>query len=350
MEREIQSNQDAEFKGREIFAIGIAHHKCPPDTIAKFSLAGENLNLAREIAFSENGVDEVFAISTCNRVEIFAVGKSDKLEDACLKAISLNGKRDISEFKNVAQTYKNKDALLHLFETASGLDSQMVGETEILGQIKNAYADSLEHKHSKTVLNRALQKAIQCAKWIRTNTNIGSGNTTIGAVAAELSARIFEDLKDIKILLAGSGEVGRSVAMALSARGAENITVASRTWQNAHSLSDDVKGSAISFERIYDELKKFDVAIFALSQAPNLINFETAKNAESSRKNPMFLIDLAVPHNVEKSCAELDGVFLYDLQDLTNIANENMNLRLGEIENAKAIIREKVDYLCERFS
>lgn len=332
----------------EIVSAGIAHHECPPQTIAEYSLAGADLSLARQTALADSDVEEAFALSTCNRVEIFAVAKRGAAKRACLNALLLGGRRSSENLLKSVKIREGKNALLHLFETAAGLDSQMVGETEILGQIKSAYADSMKAGHTKSVLNRALQKAIQCAKWIRTNTNIGSGNTTIGAVAAELSVRIFESLSDAKILLAGSGEVGRSVAMALAARGAENITVASRTWQNALALSDDVKGSAINFERIARELGKFDIAIFALSQAPDIINFATAQAAESSRKKPLFLIDLAVPRNVSAACASLGGVFLYDLSDLTKIANENIEMRLGEIGRAKKIAEEKVEYLLQK--
>ncbi|MBR4596806.1 MAG: glutamyl-tRNA reductase [Opitutales bacterium] len=332
---------------REIFSIGIDHNSCDPSFIAEYSL-GENEGCgACARALQTEGVDEFFTLSTCNRVEIFAVGEPQKLFGACLEAATLGGLRDPQKFLEKARILKNKDAIVHLFETASGLNSQMVGETEILGQIKKAYA--AEKIYCKAVLNRALQKAMQCAKWIRTNTEIGSGSTTIGSVAAEVASRIFEDVKKTKILLAGSGEVGRSVAMALAARGAENITVASRTWEKARALSDDVGGSAINFERIAGELGKYDIAIFALSNAAGIINFDTAQKAEQLRNaSPIFIMDLAVPRNVCAECAGLGGVFLYDLEDLSKAANENLQARMGEIEKAKNIIEKKAQYLCDR--
>lgn len=335
----------------EIFSIGIAHDTCDASMIAEYSLSGTLLEEACENALNNVGINEIFALSTCNRVEIFAVGSPQKTFNACLGAITLNGVRPPQKFLESAKIFKGKDAIIHLFETASGLKSQMIGETEILGQIKKAYAFASEKNYCKSVLNRVIQKAIQCAKWIRTNTEIGSGNTTIGAVAAEVASRIFEDVSKTKILLAGSGEVGRSVAQALCARGAENITVSSRTWENAKSLSDDVKGSAIGFERVAEELGKFDIAIFALSNAEHIINMEIAKAAEKYRKRkPIFLMDLAVPNNVEKSCGKLGGIFLYDLSDLSKVANENIQMRKNEIEKAKNTISEKAQYLFARLS
>ena len=275
---------------REIFSIGIDHNSCAPSVIAEYSLGGERQKEACTRALQADGVEEFFALSTCNRVELFAVGDPQKLFGACLEAATLGGERDAQKFLEKARILKNKDAIVHLFETASGLNSQMIGETEILGQIKKAYAE--EKIYCKAVLNRALQKAIQCAKWIRTNTEIGSGNTTIGSVAAEVASRIFEDVRKSKILLAGSGEVGRSVAMALAARGAENITVASRTWEKAKTLSGDVGGSAIAFERIASELGKYDIAIFALSNAAGIINLDIAQKAEQARGfSPIFIMD-----------------------------------------------------------
>ena len=332
---------------REIFSIGIDHNLCDPSLIAEYSIGADMQSQVCSRALQTDGVDEFFTISTCNRVEIFAVGDPQKLFGACLDAATLGGSRDAEKFLEKARILKNKDAIVHLFETASGLNSQMIGETEILGQIKKAYA--AEKIYCKAVLNRALQKAIQCAKWIRTNTEIGSGNTTIGSVAAEVASRIFEDVKKAKILLAGSGEVGRSVAMALAARGAENITVASRTWEKARTLSGDVGGSAIAFERIASELGKYDIAIFALSNAADIINLEIAQKAEQMRGfSPIFIMDLAVPRNVSGECARLDGVFLYDLEDLSRAANENLQTRMGEIEKAKSAIEKKAQYLCER--
>ncbi len=337
--------------GREIFAIGISHDKCDASIIAEYSLLGSLLDKVCLDTLNTDGIDEIFTLSTCNRVEIFLVGSPEKTLEASLNAVTLNGMRPSQFFLENAKIYRGKDAIIHIFETASGLKSQMIGETEILGQIKKAYADSSEKNYCKAVLNRVIQKAIQCAKWVRTNTEIGSGNTTIGAVAAEVASRIFEDATKTRILLAGSGEVGRSVAQALHARGAENITVSSRTWENAKALSDDVKGSAIGFERVAEELGKFDIAIFAMSNAEHFIDLKIARAAEIFRKQkPIFLMDLGVPNNVEKSCANLDGVFLYDLSDLSKVANENIKMRENEIEKAQIAISEKAQYLFDKLN
>lgn len=338
------------FADLNLYAISIAHHDCDAELIGKYSFPNELLNEAREIALSQEGVSEAFILSTCNRVEIFIVYEDGMdAKNFCLNTLSLGGKRDTNEVLSKLKVFQNLDAIEHLFEVSCGLDSQMIGETEILGQIKRAYEDASKKSHCKRVLNMTLQKAIHCAKWVRTNTNIGSGNITIGSVAAELATRIFEDISDTKILLAGSGEVGRSVAQALNARGACDITVSSRTWENARVLSSDVKGSAIDFERVSSELCKFDIAIFALSNASEFIDFKIAKIAESKRSNkPIFLMDLGVPNNISKECDKLENVFLYDLNDLSKVANENLDLRKSEIENAKVEIANRAKSVWEK--
>lgn len=334
----------------KICAISITHHDCDAATLGKYSLSGELLNRAREIALEQSGVLETFILSTCNRVEIFVVYRDcPEPIKLCLCALSLSGERDTSEIESRVKKFENLEAIKHIFEVACGLDSQMIGENEILGQLKRAYAEASEKSHCKRVLNMVLQKAIHCAKWIRTNTNVGSGNITIGSVAAELATRIFENISDTRILLAGSGEVGRSVAQALNARGAHDITVSSRTWENARALSSDVQGAAIDFERVAAELCKFDIAIFALSNASEIINLKVAQDAESKRANkPIFLMDLAVPNNISKDCDKLSGVFLYDLSDLSKIANENLDLRKAEIENAKLEILKRAESIWKK--
>lgn len=328
-------------------AIGLDHHFCSPEEIAGASIGPDALPLAREAAIRA-GAEEVFILSTCNRVEAYVCGSLLKSYQACHDALSLGGKRphEPGKFKS----FQNLEAVEHLFEVASGIDSQMIGENEILGQIKSAYSAAL-NAGLGPVLSRTVQKAIQCAKWVRTNTGIGSGNTTIGAVVAELASRIFDDFSKKKILLAGSGEVGKSVAMALAARGAKEITVSSRTWENAYALSNDVGGSAIGFERIKGALSDFDIAIFALSNAPEVIDYGTAFETAKARKSePFFMVDLGVPQNVSKKADEIGTVFLYDLEDLSKQANENLELRMGEIDRAKTEIAKRAGYLWGRLS
>ena len=333
-----------------IFALGIDHRNGSPDDIACAAFDAESTARARTAALNA-GANEAFVISTCNRVEIYVAGVSEKLFDACMAALTLDGARSVDSISDKLKEYGDLEAVTHLYETACGIDSQMIGENEILGQIKNAYADALESKHLGAVLNRTLQKAIQCAKWIRTNTQIGVGNTTIGAVVAELASRIFDDFSEKNILLAGSGEVGKSVALALAARGAKRIAVSSRTWENAYSLSNEIGGGAIPFERVGKELQNFDIAIFALSNAAETVSFDDAMRVSELRKNnPLFFVDLGIPKNISPKAAELPNIFLYDIADLAKQANENIELRKGEIDRAKIEIAKRASYLWERIT
>ena len=193
------------------------------------------------------------------------------------------------------------------------------------------------------------QKAAQCAKWIRTNTDIGHGKISLGSVSAELAARIFEDISKAKILLVGSGEAGRLVADALFVRGAVNITVVSRTRQKAEDLAQKVGVEAADMKESLANLQNFDIVICASLAPYNLITLEMAKNAVAKRaEKSMFLIDLGVPANIEPRCAEIDNVFLYTLADLSKIANENIKSRLGEIESAKKEILRRAANIASR--
>ncbi len=332
-----------------LHVAGISHNGMCADEMAPYCLNAEQVLQAARIARQKNPQSEFVILSTCNRVEFYAAAESaQETDELALCALSL-GERDMSAFLQNRYLKSGLEAAEHLFKVASGLDSQMTGETEIFGQIKGAFAAAAEFGSVGSVLNAAFQKAMQAAKWVRTNTEIGRGKISIGSVASELAVRIFESLKSVKILLIGSGEAGRLVAEALNLRGAKDITVSNRTWERAYDLSMKVEASAMPFELALGRLGRFDIVICATSAQEPFVKKGALENSLTERQGKaQFIIDLSVPRNVEEACAQIEDVFLYRLEDLSNIANENLRLRKADMDVANAEISRKALLLCEK--
>ena len=285
------------------------------------------------------GASEAVLLSTCNRVEYYFT--ADETDFDALKNEFFAGQRQFCYVE------KNVAAAEHLFEVASGLRSQMTGETEIFGQVKDAYSRAFESGHCGAVLNTLFQKAAQVGKWVRTNTGIGHGKISIGSVSAELAAQIFDGIQRAKILLVGSGEAGRLIADALFVRGAKNTTIVSSHRSNADLLAAQIGVQSDDAPAALARLGEFDIVVCA-SSAGVIVTADMLRSALEKRQSPMFVIDLSVPKNVDERCADLDDVFLYDMKDLSEIAASNMKLRRGEILKARAVIEKKAASLIEK--
>lgn len=342
---------DTNVKRGNIYVVGISHLCADAETLGRYGVPGDSATALESSVLSSVRISEALILSTCNRVEIYLVSDSDNCAQAAAeafaKAAATDG--DAEAFKRAAYIKKNGDAICHIFEVASGLQSQMTGETEILGQVKAAYSRSYLAGHCSTVLNTVFQKANQCAKWVRTNTDIGHGKISLGSVASELADRIFNDVSKAKILLIGSGEAGRLVADALFVRGAKNITVSSRRREHAETLAAQIGGRAADMDESAERMHAFDIVITASFSPVPLIDAKRAKRAAAERAGkPLFLIDLAVPRNVEPACSNIEDVYLYDLEDLSKIANENIAMRKAEISTARKSIFEKAGAVADR--
>lgn len=333
-------------KTHNLYAAGISHETVSSEFLGRFGIPAAECTKAEESALAIEGISELSILSTCNRVEVYFAADSVAAADKILQALY---NERAGDFRKVCRIVKNAEAICHIFAVGSGLKSQMTGETEILGQLKAAYERSQAAGHCGAILNPLFQKAIHCAKWVRTNTEIGRGKISVGSVCAELASRIFEDITKAKILLAGSGEVGKLVAEALYVRGANNILVCSRKRANADALAAKIGCVSGELKTSLEQLENFDIVLCAsLSEKP-LINKELVKKACEKRCNrPIFLIDLAVPHNIENDCADIDDAFLYNLSDLSKIANENIATRKAEITLAKTAVETRANALAKR--
>ncbi|MFW6218270.1 MAG: glutamyl-tRNA reductase [Verrucomicrobiota bacterium] len=283
---------------------------------------------------------ECLVLNTCNRIEIYGLAEGPVDEDRIRAELCAHHGIERRLFDAHSFCYTNLDTLQHALEVAAGLQSQMVGETEILGQMKQAFAAAKAAQCTGTVLNRLFEKCFQAAKSARTQTGITKGQVSIGNIAVDLAGRIFGRLQNSRVLLIGSGEVGEKTAQALRSRGVGDIAVTSRTFENAHALAHALRGAAIDFADFHAQLHHYDILICATSAHGPLLDRARLRPIMKARpEQPLFCIDLALPRDIDPDVERLDNVYLYNLDDLSAIANENLAQRKAEIERARAILK-----------
>ena len=325
---------------QSLFVFGCSHHRTPLNERERYALDTNQSEGMLQTLSKAPGVIECLVLGTCNRTEIYGLAKSpdivDELEQSFCRELGIHPE----SYQKHAFRYNNLDALQHAFDVSTGLDSQMIGETEILGQVKEAYARAKAAQCTGTVLNRLFEKSFQAAKAARSQTGINRGHISIGNVAADLSNRIFGRLQKSRILILGSGEVGASTAQALKNRGMADISVSSRKFENAHKLARSFGGAAIDFQDFGKQLKNFDIIICCTTAHHHILDRTTVRQALLERsEKPFFLLDLAMPRNIDPAVNELESIYLYNLDDLSTIANNNLDQRKQEIAKARKILR-----------
>lgn len=329
-----------------LFVIGTTHHRAPLAVREKLSLSAEaDAALHAELA-GMAGLREFAVLNTCNRIEFYGVAAEADAAARVTAAFCARQQFDAAEFEKIRLSLTGREAVRHLLEVAAGLDSQMLGETEIFGQVKEAYATAQSRGSTGPVLNRVFQKGFQAAKHVRTHTAITEGQVSVANVAVELALTIFGSLADTRVLLLGAGEIGEKTAKAFQSRRAAALTVASRTFEHAMELATALGASAMPFEQHEGRLSEFDIVVCATSAPGTVVSLAAADAAIRKRPaRPLFFIDLALPRDVDAAVAELQNVFLYNLDDLAKIAEENRAAREAEITKCRAIIVEKAEAL-----
>jgi glutamyl-tRNA reductase len=322
-----------------ILCAGINHHVAPVDVRER--LAVPNHEVADVLAGikSIDGLTEAVVVSTCNRVEIYAAS-------ICPER-ALEGIRGYLETRTgiSAPLYHHDTprSVRHLFRVASGLDSMVLGETEILGQVKQAYATAAGAGATSRTLNRLFQNAFRVAKSVRTDTQITRGATSVGSVAVELAGRIFGDLNHRRVMVLGAGETSERTARSLVSRGVKTVIVSNRTFDRAAQLAGEIGGMAIHFDHWQNEFPDVDILISSTAAPHPIVTREKLEPMMRQRSGrPLFIIDLAVPRDVEPTVNKLDGVFLYDIDSLQEIAKRSMAVRQREIEHCERIIDSQV--------
>lgn len=329
-----------------LFVVGATHHTAPIELREKLALEPDQLAAFRSELAALPGLREVAVLNTCNRVEFYGVAEAGEAVQALQTAFCARRGLPADEFARIRMEATNDAAVRHLLEVAAGLDSQMLGENEIFGQVKEAYAGAQAAHTVGPVLNRLFQKAFQAAKHVRTHTAITLGQISTANVAVDLALTIFGDLSRARVLLLGAGDVGEKTARAFRSRGTSLLTVASRTLPRAMELASELDAVALPYEHVERHLGEFDIIVSATA-APHPVLTEAAIAAAMRQRpaQPLFLIDLALPRDIEPAAAARENVFLYNLDDLARIADENRAARESEVGKARAIVRDKTTAL-----
>jgi glutamyl-tRNA reductase len=382
-----------------VVVIGLSHRSAPVELRERFAFAESGIPEALKQLRDSGLVTEGVVLSTCNRVEIYAatalapddqffarvkkfliahhltgVGmiraeaaspspqrregggeEADRSEaNPLTPALSPLGRGEgdkaasMAEIESSIYTFAEPHSLQHLFKVASGLDSMVIGETEIFGQLKDAYELAFTHKHTGGQLNKAFQRAFNVAKHIRTETNIQRGSVSVMSAAVELAEKIFTSLAEHEVLIIGAGETSEKTARALQSRGVKKITVTNRSAERATVLAAELGARTVPFEYWPEEFERIDIAISSTAATHHILDCAKLEPLMRRRRHrPLLLIDIAVPRDIDPAVSELDNVYLYNVDDLKAIADEYLKLRHEELNRCNQIIAEKVAVLLE---
>lgn len=328
-----------------ILIVGLNHKTADVDVREKLAFNGQKLEEGMQRIKTLPDVKEAVILSTCNRVEIYAaVTNAAAAHEAIKNFISEFHGIDRSALETSLYAYENINAVRHVFRVASSLDSMIVGEPQILGQIKDAFDFSLQKKTTGILLNKLMKKTISVAKRIRTETKIAENAVSISFAAVELAKKIFTDLSTKSFMLLGAGDMAELAARHLMSNGVKDVLVANRTYESGEKLAKEFNGRAVRFEDFIHEMINTDIVICSTGASKYvLIKEQMQKVMKERRHKPVFIIDISVPRNIDPEINEIDNVYLYDVDDLHGIVDTNKLERQKEAEKAEGIIAEEIE-------
>ena len=335
-----------------VVVLGLSHRTSPVELRERFAFSEtaipEILARLRATGLAEEGV----LVSTCNRVELYAaVPRSDHRALADLREFLVRASRHEGSLAKELYTFTEPESLEHLFKVACGLDSMVLGETEILGQLKKAYGLALMARHTGVRLNKAFQRAFNVAKHIRTETQIQRGSISVASVAVELAEKIFSSLQDHQVMVIGAGDTSEKTARALLSRGARSLIVANRSHDRAIALARELGGRAVSFDEWTREFERVDIVISSTAAPHHILDRSKLEPLmRSRRQHALLLIDIAVPRDIDPEVNLLENVFLYNIDDLQAIADEYLQQRKEEVARCETIIHDKARALLAAFA
>lgn len=329
-----------------LLLLGSSHRVASLEDRERISLPADAVEPFLQNLAELPGLEEHLLLNTCNRTEIYAVARQSLGGDDLLGHLARFRSIDPDFLRQRSYLREGEAVIRHLFEVAAGLDSQMVGETEILGQVKEAYEDAGKRGSAGKFLHRLFQKSFQAAKWARTHTGVSRGQVSLGNVICELSRRIFGNVADCRLLVVGSGEVAELALDAFKSRGTRAITVTGRTYEKARELAEGASGSVLAFDDFRDSLHLFDVVLCSTAGDERILAETDARAAIARRPaRPLFLIDVAMPRDVEQAAGDLENVYLYNLDDVSAIANENLKSRQAEVSRCRQALAARAEKL-----
>lgn len=322
---------------------GVSHSSCPIEVRERLAALDQG-RAAR--AFEAHGFPEVLILSTCNRFEVYAAEYDDgdlpPLERLIATLRELSG----TEIDRHIYSSSGEEAVRHLLRVASGLDSLVLGETEIMGQIKQAYKAARDGGRTRKRMNVLFQRALFAGKAVRNRTNISMGQVSVASVAVELAKRIFGRLSEKTVLVLGAGEMAEKTAKHLQSAKASRLCFANRTWKKAAALAERLRAEAVAWESFEKKMVDADIVVASTGATDPIVTVEQVQAALTKRGGrPLFFIDIAMPRDVAPGVHDLDGVYLYDLEDFKGIVSENLSRRSGEVASADEIIKKESERL-----
>lgn len=322
-----------------LYALGLNHSTAPIDVREMVAFQSDTLGAALRDLIGSPKVKEAAILSTCNRTEVYFHGSDPEPVTEWLENFHRVPKASLSPY---LYTLPQDRAVSHAFRVASGLDSMVLGEPQILGQMKHAVKTAEAAGSLGLVLNRLFQRTFAVAKDVRTNTDIGTASISMAAAAVRLAERIFPSIAEERVLLIGAGEMIELAATHFAARKPKSITVANRTLERGAQLAARFFADAITLNELPERLSQFDIIVTSTASSLPILGKGLLERAIKARRHsPMFIVDLAVPRDVEPEAAELDDVFLYSVDDLANIVKDNLHIRSDAVREAEAMIAEQ---------
>lgn len=335
-----------------IVVVGLSHKTAPVEIREKVAFEPETIEARLKQLLALPAVSEAMIVSTCNRVELYVVSAQPELASAELQRFMAGCHGlNLDALREHLYSYVCKEAVRHVLRVTASLDSMVVGEPQILGQMKTAYGYAREHKSAGLVLNRFMHKAFSVAKRVRTETAIASSAVSVSYAAVELARKIFDSLENKTVMLVGAGEMCELAAKHFVRYGVSKVLVTNRTYSRAEKLAESFGGVAVNFENFREQLHRVDILLSSTGSPDYVISAADLKAACKLRRyQPMFLIDIAVPRDIDPAASKLDSIYLYDVDDLQGVVQSNLKERRKEAVKAEQIVDQEVDQFLDWLS
>ena len=321
---------------------GLNHNTAPVELREKLSFSGEKYHKAVDDLIHGEDLEELVLLSTCNRTE-FLFRSDHKGRNKVLSYLSTIGGISENELKEFIYELDEFEALQHLYRVGSGLNSLVLGETQILGQVKTAFEDAMDKNLTGNNFLRIYQNMLQCAKAVRRETEIGKGSLSVSFIAVQLAKNIFSSFHNTKVLLIGAGEMCELAGVHFNEAGVAAINVANRSQENAKKLADKFNGQTYTLEELPQACEEADIILASTGADSFVLNYDMISKIHSKRRRPLFLIDIAVPRDIDPQVNDLDDIFLYNIDDLNEIAQENQKSRNLAVAKANDIVDEHIE-------
>jgi glutamyl-tRNA reductase len=326
----------------QLTVVGLSHKTAPIEIREKLTFPAAGMGDALAALTAADAVSEALILSTCNRTEIYAVGADDVSTDAVIDFLCTYHGLERHDLVRYLYEAEGHAAVKHLFRVVSSLDSMVVGEAQVLHQVKEAYDLACEAGTTRRVFHKLFRQSFEVGKRVRTETAIGEAAVSISYAAVELAKKVFDTLAGRTILVVGAGKMSELTAKHLVSQGVKQVLVANRTYERAVELAEKFEGTPIPYETLFERMHEADIVISSTSAPGYVIGKAEVAGAMRGRRDPLFLIDIALPRDIDPAANDLPNVFVYDIDDLNGVVSSNLEERMHEAERAEVIIGEEL--------